>query len=141
MPLLGDREKTAVTELFQKLDQPVKLVHFTQELMCDTCPDARRILEEVAALSEKITLDVHNYTLEKEAAAAYQIDKIPATVVQVGAGSRVRFYGLPSGYEFTSLLNAILASSRSETGLSEASKTELRSITTSTRIQVFVTPT
>lgn len=141
MSLLGDRERTAVIDLFQKLDQPVKLVHFTQELMCDTCPDARRLLEEIAYLSDKITLEIHNYTLEKDAAAAYQIDKVPATIVEVGTGSRIRLYGLPSGYEFASLLNAILSASRSETGLSGTSKQELRSITTPMRIQVFVTPT
>jgi len=141
MSLLGERERAAVREQFQRLENPVKLIHFTQELMCETCPETKKLLEEVASLSDKITLEVHNFTLEREIAAQYGVDKVPATVVEGQRKYGIRFYGLPSGYEFASLLHAILAASHSTSGLTEASKLQLRSITTPTHIQVFVTPT
>ncbi len=141
MSMLGERERAAVKDLFQNLDKPVKLVHFTQELMCETCPDTKRLLQDVASISDKVVFEEHNYTLEKELAEKYHIDKVPATVVEVDQNTGIRFYGLPSGYEFTSLLHAILAASRSETDLSPTSKEELKTIGEPLRIQVFVTPT
>lgn len=141
MSMLGEKERTIVSEQFQKLESPVKLIHFTQSLMCDACPETQRLLEEVASLSDKITLEVHNYAIEAELAAQYQVARVPATVIQTEKDFGIRLYGLPSGYEFTSLLYAILAVSRSATELSEQSRIQLQSVTTPTHIQVFVTPT
>ncbi|MBZ5552896.1 MAG: thioredoxin family protein [Acidobacteriia bacterium] len=141
MSMLGEKERGIVSEQFQKLESPVKLIHFTQGLMCDTCPETQRLLEEVASLSDKITLEVHNYAIEGDLAAQYRVARVPATVVQTEKDFGIRLYGMPSGYEFVSLLNAILAVSRSTTDLTEESRIQLQSITAPTHIQVFVTPT
>jgi alkyl hydroperoxide reductase subunit AhpF len=141
MSMLGEKERVIVSEQFQKLENPVRLIHFTQSLMCDTCPETQRLLEDVASLSDKITLEAHNFAIEGELAAQYRVDRVPATVVQTEKDFGIRLYGLPSGYEFITLLHAILAVSRSATELSEESKIQLQSITTPTHIQVFVTPT
>ncbi|MBZ5535829.1 MAG: thioredoxin family protein [Acidobacteriia bacterium] len=141
MSLLGEKEQVIVSEQFQRLENPVRMIHFTQGLMCDTCPETQRLLEDLASLSDKVTLEVHNFAIEQELAAQFQVARVPATVIQTEKDFGIRLYGLPSGYEFASLLHAILAVSRSATELSEESKTLLRSVTTPTHIQVFVTPT
>jgi len=55
--------------------------------------------------------------------------------------ARVRFFGIPSGYEFGSLIEDIVDMSRGETSLSPESKQKLAALTSDIHIQVFVTPT
>ncbi len=141
MSLLGERERAIVRDEFQKLEKPVKLIHFTQGLMCDTCPETQQLLEDVASLSDKVTCEVHNFAIERELAAQYGVARVPATVVQGEREYKVWLYGLPSGYEFSSLIHAIQSVSRSNSGLTEVSRAQLQSITSPTHIQVFVTPT
>ena len=64
-----------------------------------------------------------------------------ATVIQAEKDSGIRFYGIPSGYEFTSLLEDIIDVSKGDSGLSEASKALVKEIKQPVHLQVFVTPT
>jgi alkyl hydroperoxide reductase subunit AhpF len=48
---------------------------------------------------------------------------------------------IPSGYEFTSLMEAILHVSTGESGLSDKTKALVKTINTPVHIQVFATPT
>jgi glutaredoxin-like protein len=98
-------------------------------------------LEEVKALSDKIELLVYDYTADKEKAAEYKIDKIPATVIMSDQDYGIRFYGIPSGYEYTSLVEAIADVSKRRTELSAQTKDALKSVDKDIHIQVFVTPT
>lgn len=95
MSFLGEHEQAAVKEMFNGPVNPVKLVHFTQELLCGSCPETQRLLEEVVSLSDRLALEIHNFAIEKEVAAQYKIDKVPATVVEGGKDFGIRLYGLP----------------------------------------------
>lgn len=131
----------------------VTLLYFTQEprllIVPDTipgsecvyCRETRQLLEEVKSLSDKIELQVLDFVADKDKAAAHGVDKIPATVVLGNEDHGIRFFGIPSGYEYTSLIEAIIDVSRGTTGLSPKTKESLRSVATDVRIQVFVTPT
>jgi alkyl hydroperoxide reductase subunit AhpF len=137
MPLLGDRERAEVQKILGNMTSPVKLLNFTQTFECDTCQDTRLLLEELVGLSDKLSLEVLNFTLDKEKAAEYGVDKIPATVVAKG----IRFYGVPAGYEFASLLDAIVLASRGSSELSDESKTALAAVREPLHLEVLVTPT
>src|SRR5690242_1950496 len=141
MGLLRDEDVVQIRERFSELVNPVKLVHFTQELNLEYGREARQLLEEVAATSDKITLEVFNFLIDKEKVAEYGIDKVPATVVHNGKNYGIRFYGLPAGYEFANLLDAIIAVSAGQSGLSEESVGKLKAITQPVHLEVFVTPT
>ena len=95
----------------------------------------------MAELSDKLSLEVHNFLLDKERAAEYKVDKVPATVVRDGQDHGIRFYGIPAGYEFSTLLDAILAVSSGDSGLEEESREKLRQIASPLHLEVFVTPT
>ncbi len=58
MSLLGERARAIVRDEFQKLEKPVKLIHFTQGLMCDTCPETQQLLEDVASLTGRKGISV-----------------------------------------------------------------------------------
>jgi glutaredoxin-like protein len=141
------------TKFESELGDKVTLHFFTQEAgvlivpssvpgtECLYCRETRQLLEEVQALSEKIELVTHDFVAEKELAAEFGVDKIPATVVAGRAGSGIRLYGIPSGYEYTSLVEAIVDASKGTTGLSPETKEALRGLDRDIRIQVYVTPT
>ncbi len=108
MPLLQDKDKEVVKAQFQEeLVNPVRLVNFTQALECQFCAETRQLVEEVAALSDKIELEVYNFAIDKEKVEEYGVDKIPAIAIVGHKDYGVRYYGIPSGYEFNSLIEAI----------------------------------
>ncbi len=142
MTLIGDRERTEIRKILGNMKNKVKLTNFTQTFECDTCHDTRTLLEELTALDDKLSLEVLNFTLDKEKAAAYGIDKIPATVIEGDGGqAKIRFYGVPAGYEFSSLLEAIVLVSQGASGLTPESRKVVKSVGKPLHLEVLVTPT
>jgi len=142
MPLLQDKDKETVETRFQEeLVNPVKLVNFTQALECQFCAETRQLVEEVAALSDKIEVEIYNFAIDKEKVEEYGVDKIPAIAILGEKDYGVRYYGIPSGYEFSSLIEDIIDISRGEVELLPATRETLAGITESLHFQVFVTPT
>ena len=141
MSILGDENTTEIRERLKEMVNPVKLIHFTQELNLEYGRETKQLLEELAALSDKLSLEVYNLQLDREKAAEYGVDKVPATVVRNGKDYGIRFYGLPAGYEFSTLLDAILAISKGDSGLQAETKDKLKSISQPLHLEVFVTPT
>lgn len=141
MAIIRDDDATEIRERLREMIEPVKLVHFTQELNLEYGLETRKLLEEVAALSDKLTLDVHNFLIDKEKVAEYGVDKVPATVIRNGKDYGIRFYGIPAGYEFSTFLDAILNVSKGDSGLKPESKEKLAAVTEALHLEVFVTPT
>lgn len=145
MALLKEEDRQHLIEHFKGLETPVKLVVFTQEMECQYCKETRMIAEELADLSDRISLEVYDFVNDGEIAEQYNIDKIPATVVMQGGNNPkdygIRYFGIPSGYEFSSLIEDIIMVSSGESGLSTASKDILAKLDQPVHLQVFVTPT
>lgn len=145
MALLNDQIRDQVRNEFNALTGDVKLVLFTQKMECQYCSETRELAEELAALTDKISIEVFDFEDDKEAVETYNIDKIPAmAIVKGGTEPRdygIRLYGIPSGYEFSTLLEDIVMVSSGESGLAEETKTELAQLTKPLHLQVFVTPT
>jgi alkyl hydroperoxide reductase subunit AhpF len=142
--LLSDADLKHLQDTFAGLQTPVKLVFFTQTLNCETCDIAKQVLDEVVRISDKITLEEHNFLLERDEAARLQVDRVPAVAVlgDNGTDHGIRFFGAPHGYEFSSLLESILlVGGVEEPSLSEESTTLLASLDQPVHLQVFVTPT
>jgi len=141
MELIREQDAVEIKERLKALVNPVRLVHFTQELNLDYGREAKLLLEELAALSDHLSVEVYNFLLDKEKVAEYGVDKVPATVVRNGKDYGIRFYGLPAGYEFSSLLDAIVSVSRADSALSPETRRKLAQIAEPVHLQVFVTPT
>jgi glutaredoxin-like protein len=114
---------------------------FTQEIECRFCSDTRILAQEIAALSDKIDVDVYDFIAEAQKAKEYGIDKIPAVAVIGKIDHGVRIYGIPYGYELQTLVEAIINVSRGSTDLTEKTKIILKDIKNPVHIQVFVTLT
>ena len=145
MSLLNDEIKTQLQDEFANLTGLVKLVLFTQEMECQYCTETRSLAEEVAGLSDKIDVEIYDFVKDSEIAETYNIDKIPAMAIIKGGDEPkdygIRLYGIPSGYEFSTLIEDIAMVSSGESGLDQATKDELASLSSPLHFQVFVTPT
>jgi glutaredoxin-like protein len=142
MPFISDEDKKYLQDRFEKeMEEEIKIIYFTQDFECQFCKETRQILEEIAALSDKIKLEVHEFDKEKEIAKKYGVDKIPATLIFGKKEYGIRFFGIPSGYEFSTLIEDIIHASTGKTNLKEEIKEEIKKIEQPLHIQVFVTPT
>jgi len=126
---------------FAKLTGPVKLVFFTQEMECQFCRETRTLLEELKSLTDKFTLEVYDFILDKQKVEQYKIDKIPALVVEGKKDYGIRFFGIPAGYEFSSLVEACIAASTGDSGLLPESRAALKTLTRPLQVKVFITLT
>jgi len=141
MALLNEKTRHQVKDMLKGLKDQVKLVVFTQEIECLTCRENRQLLEEIAALSDRVSVEVFDFVPDKDKAEHYKVDKIPAIVVEGAKDYGIRFYGIPGGYEFTSLIHTIQMVSSGESGLSPETKEQLKTLHYPVHIQVFVTLT
>ena len=141
MPLLNEEIAGHVKEELASLAGPVRLIMFTQEIECEFCAETRQLVEEMAQLSDQLTAEVYDFVADQEKVRELGIDKIPAIAVVGQEDYGVRLYGIPSGYEFASLLHAIQAVAAGKPELSEETMQVLADLTTPLHIQVFVTPT
>lgn len=147
MALISPQDAEHLRNEFEtQLVNPVKLVLFTQTIECQFCAETRQIAEEIAELSDQITLEVYNFVSDKATADLYEIDKIPAIAILRSEDGQdrdygVRFFGIPSGYEFTSIIEGIVDVSKGESGLQPKTKEALAALTQPVHFQVFITPT
>lgn len=141
MSLLSEEMAGQVRERLAGMTAPVEMIHFTQELNLEYGRETRELLADVANASDKLSLKIFNLQLDKDTAKEYAIDRAPATVVRNGKDVGIRFYGLPAGYEFSELLDVIIAVSRGDSGLAAETRTKLNLIQQPVHLEVFVTPT
>ncbi len=141
MGMLKEKDRKKLIEIFEKIDKDVKIVIFTQEMECPHCEMTREMLEEVSALSGKLSLEVNDFVAEADLAKKYGVDKIPATVLLGDMDYGIRFYGVPAGYEFNVLIEDIMDVGRRNHGLSKAVMTELAKVDQPVHMQVLISPT
>lgn len=151
MAQIKPRDAVKVREILaQRLQGDVKITCFTQGESvliipgqeCETCRTTRELMEEVVALaSDKLHLEVKDFVRDKELAQQLGIDRIPAVVLEGAAKGKVRFYGMPAGYEFSTLIQSLIDVSSGAPELEDSTTAALAGLTQDVHIQVFVTPT
>jgi glutaredoxin-like protein len=142
MSLIPDDKKELLkNEFSEKLEKPVKILMFTQEIECRFCADTRQLAQELATLSDKITVEVYDFVADAAKTKEYGIAKIPALAIIGEKDYGVRIYGIPYGYELQTLIEAVINVSRGKTDLSDKTKTILADVKVPVHIQVFVSLT
>ena len=154
MDILTKEVREATERRFSEaLVNDVKIIHFTQEPSrlvlpnhlqgqeCMFCKETKSLLHDVCSLSEKIDLMLFDFLADAEKAKEYNIDKIPATIITGNAENNIRIFGIPSGYEYASFIEAIVDASKGSTSLNPETIEALREIDSPIHIQTFVTPT
>jgi alkyl hydroperoxide reductase subunit AhpF len=144
--LLNDDILKQIQEVFGDLKNPVHLMFFGSKFNCPYCDDTRQLVEEVAATSELLSVAVYDMEADGDLAAKYRVDKAPGLVIAAKEGEQitdfgVRLSGIPSGHEFTSLIQDIILVSNRDSGLNPQTRAFLKSLDKPILLQVFVTPT
>ena len=143
MALLSEQDRAVVSGHLAAITTPVTILFFTQTIDApDTALIARQVLDEVVSLSDQISLEEVNFVLDRERAAQFGIDGIPAVaLLRGGEDTRIRFLGAPAGYEFMSLIDAVILAGTGESGLTPESKALVAAhVTKPMEMLVFVTP-
>jgi hypothetical protein len=168
MSLVSPADQQKLREVFAEMTRPVRLVFFTQTLDCETCPQTKQILDELPPLSDKIAIEEVNLILDGDRARQYGIDRVPAVAIEyldpqgaqavqgapghpvhpehppdgeVWTDSRMRFLGAPAGYEFISLVQAVLLAGGRPSTLSANSRRHIAAVDRPVVMNVFTTPT
>jgi glutaredoxin-like protein len=142
MSLLPEDKKEALrNDLKERMVDPVKIVMFTQEVECRFCSDTRQLVQELATLNDKVTVEVFDFVANGDKAKEFKIEKIPALAIIGKKDYGVRIYGIPYGYELQTLIGAVINVSKGTTDLSEKTKAILADVKLPVHIQVFVTLT
>jgi glutaredoxin-like protein len=141
MGVLKEKDREKLINAFKGIEKDVKIVMFTQETECPHCEMTRMMLEEVSGLSDKLSLEVHDFVAEADLAKKYRVDKIPAIVLLGDRDYGIHFYGVPSGYEFNALIGDIMDAGRRDPGLSKEVMTELARVDKPVHLQVLISPT
>ncbi|MGC8608821.1 MAG: protein disulfide oxidoreductase [Thermoplasmata archaeon] len=130
---------------FEKfLKNDVDLVVFTSDnAECKYCKESVQLSTEVSELSDKIHLKVYNFDNDKDKVESYGVEKYPATIVSKNGveDGRIVYYGLPSGYEFGSLIEDLKNVSIGEAEVSSKATEVISKIDKPITIKVYVTPT
>jgi len=141
MAMIQEKDLSQITTFFSVLQREVTILTFTQEFECEFCRMTRELLQELKQLSVRITLEVYDFVKDANTVKKYAIDKIPATVILGDRDYGIRFYGIPAGYEFTSLIEAIMDVGRRTPNLPEDILAELSKVDQKVHIQVLISPT
>jgi alkyl hydroperoxide reductase subunit AhpF len=167
MPFLSEADQDQLKIMFgEQMDRSVRLRVLTRppsklyipgQPLCATCAEAEPFARELATLSDKLEVVVHDVQAEPVLAEQYRVQGLlPAILLepvaadaddasqapsQAPSQGAVRFLGLPAGYEFSTLVADIIDVSTGKVGLSESTQAELRGLERDLHLQVFVTPT
>lgn len=141
MPILDDKVLKEVKSQLANMTGAVSLKLFTQPMECQYCKETHQMLEELSTTNPLLKLEVHLFDSDTEAVQKYGIEQIPALAVIGAKDYGIRFYGIPAGYEFSSLLNAILMVSTGITKLLPETKAWLDNLKQDIQLRVLVTPT
>ena len=153
MPMISQADQDYIRSYFaEKLTEDVTVELFTQprsrvvlisggDEECQYCEETQQLLEEVAGLSERIELVVHDVRANPDVKRERGIEQVPAIVFKGKTRGTARFFGIPAGNEFRNLIDGIVEAGTGESGLSAPTREALAGLQEDVHLRVFVTPT
>jgi glutaredoxin-like protein len=144
--LLSEQVISQIRQSFEEIKEPVQILFFGSQDNCEYCADTRQLLEEVAAIDEKVSLNIYDLKDNADMAVKFNVDRVPAIVIAAKDGDQItnlgiQYSGIPSGHEFGTLINDIVLVSGRDSGLSLEVREFLKHLSQPLHLQVFVTPT
>ena len=144
--LLNDEVAGQVRDVFQGLQEPVEVLFFGAKENCVYCDDTRQLVEEIVELSDLLGMQIYDLEENAETARKYNVDKVPGLVLLGRDGEQlleygIRYAGIPSGHEFSSLINDLVLVSGRDSGLDQETRQILAGLNEPVLLQVYVTPT
>ncbi len=144
--LLNDEITGQIKQIFGQLKEPVQILFFASKDQCDLCNETRALLDEVVALDARLGISSYDLQADADVAQKFNVDRAPGIVIAAKNDNQIMDYGIqysgiPSGHEFSTLINDILLVSGRDSGLSPQTREFLQKLDRPVHFQVFVTPT
>lgn len=141
MSLLNEEVRGQLSDVFNGMENPVTIALFTKKEDCETCGDTKSFMEEVATLSDELTLETYDLDENVEKAKAFNVNKAPAIVLLDSDKNYkgVKFYGIPAGHEINSFVTGIMEVSGVGEELPDELLNQIKGIDKDVDIKVFVT--
>jgi alkyl hydroperoxide reductase subunit AhpF len=137
---LSRESRKAITDALSSLKRPVTVTAFSQSIETDECREARSIAEFLAETSLKVSVETADFVANGTLVRKFGIELIPAISVSSREGACFRFEGVPSGFIFESLIDALKAASAQPEPLPKPFSW-LSGLDRDLRISVFASPT
>lgn len=143
MKLLTEKNRTEISLLISDLKNKVKILAFYSDVSCSTCQDTIQYIEEICELNDNINLMKYEKTVHSEIFQKCEISLLPAILITdiESDNSRIRFYGIPSGYEIHSFVHAIKMVSGTTNKIEPEIIERIKKLNKSFHLEVFITPT
>lgn len=140
MSIIQDSDREMISKQLESLTNPVKIVNFSQTIECQFCKETSELIRELGQLSDNVESLVYDFVEDKDSVHKYNVEYIPATIIMGDEDHGIKFYGIPSGYEFATILETIKMVSSGDSGLSPATKNILGKLKEPLNLKVFVSP-
>jgi glutaredoxin-like protein len=137
---MDDATREQVREMFAEIINDVTIHLFLEERNCLYCNDVKDMVEQLAELTDKITIVEHKGSLDAREAKEMGVEHHPAIVLHGKDKYNIKFYGIPAGHEFGALVGSIIDVSTGTAPLPPDIIEDIASIDKPIDIKVFVTP-
>lgn len=150
MPLIGQKDREALTRIAEDIENDVELTLYTQRksalivpgvVTCETCEHTEQLVGEIGEIMPKVRTNVVDLVESRDQAIKDEVDRVPTILLGGGAQRRVRFVGFPGGYEAASFIKSIMEAGGAGGGIAQDLQTKLGGVRNPVDIKVFVTPT
>ncbi len=140
VPMLKDNDKQYVAKTLGGMKSDVRLVLFSRDGgECKYCAESEGLLADVAASAPRVKVEVLSLKKDAERAKQLGIDKVPGIAILGGKDYNLRYFGLPSGYDFIPFVETIRAVADNAPGLAAETVAKLAKLTKPVQLTVFVT--
>lgn len=140
MAFIQESDKAEIKAQIGELSGEVRILLFTNSADCQYCGEVRTILEEFSEVVDKVKLEKYDIEANADLAQKYDVKRAPAMVITGEKDHGIRYYGLPAGYEFVALMNAVRMVGSANHELAPETVEQLSKLGKPVHIQVFVTP-
>jgi glutaredoxin-like protein len=140
MEALRPKDLKWLEQTLANLQNEVTIIYFTEEVNCRHCRQERDLLADLADLSHKLHLEVYNFTADRSVADEYGVDKVPGFILLGKKDYGIKYYGMPSEFEFRMLLDDILQISSGKSGLSPDTTEKMKNLNVPLHLEVLTTP-
>jgi alkyl hydroperoxide reductase subunit AhpF len=138
--MLKAKDKEYVAKTLAGVKDDVRLVLFSRDGgECEYCAEAEGMLTDIAAASPRVRVEI--LSLKKDAARAKElgIDKVPGMAILGKKDHGLRYFGLPSGYEFIPFVETLRSVGAADPELAPETVAALGKLQKPVQLTVFVT--
>ena len=140
VPMLSAKDKAYVRKTLDGMKGEVRLTLFSRDGgECKYCGETEGLLSDIASAAPQVKVEI--LSLKKDAARARElgIDKVPGIALVGKKDYNLRYFGLPSGYDFIPFVETVRAVGDDNPGVSQESAAMLAKLAKPVQLSVFVT--